>query len=74
MSRVGGAALLIGEGSYGGRQRSREFEALAVYVGEGAYDGMIAIMESSLLEGDCGADVRGVLFSEGPVPGPYNPG
>jgi hypothetical protein len=51
-----------------------EFEAPAVYVGEGAYDGMIAIMESILLDGACGADVRGVLFGDGPVPEPYNPG
>jgi hypothetical protein len=53
-----------------------EFEAPAVYVGEGAYEGMIAIMEESPLEGEgaCGADVRGVLFVDGPVPVPYNPG
>jgi hypothetical protein len=63
-----------GNFSDGGPIGAAEFEAPAVYVGEGAYDGMIAIMESSPLEGVCGADVRGVLFGDGPVPVPYNPG
>jgi hypothetical protein len=45
-----------------------------VFIGEGTYEGMIAIMEVSLLEGACGADVRGVIFGDGPVPEPYKPG
>jgi len=45
-----------------------------VLIGEGSYEGMIAIMEVSLLGDSCGADVRGVIFDDGPVPEPYNPG
>jgi hypothetical protein len=44
-----------------------------VYIGEGAYEGMIAVTQASLLEGACGADVRGVIFDDGPVPEPYYP-
>jgi hypothetical protein len=44
-----------------------------VFIGEGAYEGMIAIIESSPLEHTCGSDIRGVLFGDGPVPEPYNP-
>jgi hypothetical protein len=47
--------------------------APAVYIGEGAYEGLIAILDESPLEGACGSDVRGVIFDRAPVPEPYVP-
>ena len=43
----------------------------AVWIGEGAYGGLIAIMESTNLEGACGHEVRGVIFDGAPVAEPY---
>jgi hypothetical protein len=44
-----------------------------VLIGVGAYEGLIAIMESTNLEGACGDEVRGVIFEGAPVPEPYIP-
>jgi hypothetical protein len=44
-----------------------------VYVGEGAFEGLIAILEETPLEDPCGADVRGIIFDRAPVPEPYDP-
>jgi hypothetical protein len=46
----------------------------AVYIGKGAYEGLIAIMDESPLEDACGAEVRGLIFDGAPVPEPYVPG
>lgn len=46
-------------------------EGVEVWVGSGAYSGLIAIMEASQLENACGSDVRGIIFDGGPVPVPY---
>ena len=45
--------------------------APAVYIGEGAYEGLIAILDESPLAGACGADVRGLIFDGAPVAQPY---
>ena len=42
-----------------------------VWIGEGAYAGLIAIMESTPLEAQCGFEVRGIIFEGAPVPEPY---
>jgi hypothetical protein len=42
----------------------------SVWIGEGAYAGLIAIMESTFFE-PCGFDVRGIIFEGAPVPEPY---
>jgi hypothetical protein len=42
-----------------------------VWIGEGAYAGLIAIMESTPLEARCGFEVRGIIFEGAPVPEPY---
>ena len=44
-----------------------------VWIGEGAYEGLVAIMESTLIEGTCEADVRGIIFDGAPIPEPYIP-
>jgi hypothetical protein len=45
-----------------------------VWIGEGAYEGMIAVMESTPLEGGgCGASLRGVIFTGAPALEPYIP-
>ena len=43
----------------------------SVWIGEGAYAGLIAIMESTPLEARCGFEVRGIIFEGAPVPEPY---
>jgi hypothetical protein len=50
-----------------------ESDRLEVWIGAGAYDGLVAIMEGIPLESACAFDVRGVIFSGGPVPVPYAP-
>jgi hypothetical protein len=42
-----------------------------VWIGEGAYAGLIAIMESTPIEAQCGFEVRGIIFEGAPVPEPY---
>jgi len=44
-----------------------------VWIGEGAYEGLVAIVESTPIEGTCDADVRGIIFDGAPVPEPYIP-
>lgn len=41
------------------------------FIGEGAYEGLIAVMDSHEV-GEC-ADVQGVIFDGAPVPEPYRP-
>ena len=43
----------------------------SVWIGEGAYAGLIAIMESTPIEAQCGFEVRGIIFEGAPVPEPY---
>jgi hypothetical protein len=43
----------------------------SVWIGEGAYAGLIAIMESTPFEAQCGFEVRGIIFEGAPVPEPY---
>ena len=46
----------------------------AVFIGEGAYEGLTAIVAST--EADvlpCGVDIRGVIFAGAPTPEPYVP-
>ena len=45
----------------------------SVWIGEGAYAGLIAIIESTPLEAECGVNVRGIIFEGAPVPEPYIP-
>lgn len=47
-----------------------------VLIGEGAYEGLIAIMEvtAELDVAPCGVEVRGIIFDGAPVPEPYKPG
>jgi len=42
-----------------------------VWIGVGAYEGLVALMESTPSEGTCDADVRGIIFDGAPVPEPY---
>jgi hypothetical protein len=62
---------------YGGSVYDEELPEGAVagvYVGEGAYQGLIAVVIETPFEGDgCGADVKGVIFDGAPVPEPYRP-
>lgn len=44
-----------------------------VWIGEGAYEGLVAIIESTPIEGTCDADVQGIIFAGAPVPEPYVP-
>lgn len=44
-----------------------------VWIGEGAYEGLIAIMEGTPIEGTCDLEVRGLIFQGAPVPEPYIP-
>ena len=47
----------------------------AVFIGEGAYEGLTAIVAST--EADvrpCGWDIRGIIFEGAPTPEPYVPG
>ena len=44
-----------------------------VYIGEGAFEGLIAILDETPLEDACGADVRGMIFDGAPVPEAYDP-
>jgi hypothetical protein len=60
---IGGA---FADGTYIG-----ESDRLEVWIGAGAYTGLVAIMEATPLEGACAFDVRGVIFAGGPVPVPY---
>ena len=43
----------------------------SVWIGEGAYAGLIAVMESTPFETGCGFEVRGIIFEGAPVPEPY---
>ena len=63
-------------GEEGGRATADSLAAIedSVWIGEGAYAGLIAIIESTALEGTCGIDVRGIIFEGAPVPQPYIPG
>lgn len=63
--RIGGA---FADGTYIG-----ESDRLEVWIGAGAYDGLVAIMEGTPVESACAFDVRGVIFAGGPVPVPYVP-
>lgn len=45
----------------------------SVWIGEGAYAGLIAMIESTPFEAGCGVDVRGIIFDGAPVPQPFVP-
>lgn len=62
-------------GDEGGRETEDSLAAIddSVWIGEGAYAGLIAVIESTALEGACGVDVRGIIFDSGPVAKPYIP-
>lgn len=42
-----------------------------VWLGEGAFAGLVAIMKGTPIEGTCDLDVRGIVFHGAPVPEPY---
>jgi hypothetical protein len=50
-----------------------ESDRLEVWIGAGAYDGLVAITESTPIETACASDVRGIIFAGGPVSVPYAP-
>jgi hypothetical protein len=47
-------------------------EAPVVLIGEGAYEGLVAIFEGTEIE-PCGQEVRGIIFDHAPVPEAYTP-
>lgn len=60
------------EGAAIGRDDS--LDPPSVLIGEGAYHGLIAVMEvTAELEYPCGFEVRGMIFAGAPVPEPYVP-
>jgi hypothetical protein len=60
-------------GAEAGLETDDSFAAIndSVWIGEGAYAGLIAVIESTALDGTCGIDVRGIIFGGAPVPEPY---
>jgi hypothetical protein len=46
-------------------------DSAMVFVGEGGYSGLVAIMEVTAEIPDCGIEVKGVIFDGAPVPEPY---
>jgi len=42
-----------------------------VLVGEGGYEGLIAIFEETAELSSCGIEVHGVIFDGAPIPEPY---
>jgi hypothetical protein len=60
------------EGSPIGRYDS--VDPPSVLIGEGGYDGLVAVMEvTAELENPCGVEVRGIIFAGAPVPEPFIP-
>jgi hypothetical protein len=46
----------------------------SVLIGEGGYDGLVAVMEvTAELENPCGVEVRGIIFAGAPIPEPFIP-
>jgi hypothetical protein len=50
-------------------------DPVEVLIGEGAYEGLVAIFEvTGAVESTCTLEVRGLIFAGAPVAKPYNPG
>lgn len=49
-------------------------DGLTLLVGEGAYEGLTAIVEVKDVEGMCAADIRGIIVADPPAIEPYEPG